>query len=83
MEENREGNGGPNPNDVLFKKLIQRELRSLNVQQENTTTAVAGAVDIVEAKGSRTVNGLETSTFTICTRIRPTLDDEISDQYGI
>jgi hypothetical protein len=31
-------------------------------------------LDLVEAKASNAANGLETSTFTVCMRVRPKLD---------
>ena len=53
-----------------FKLLINKALK-LN----NSTTTKAGTDELIEnvidAKATNSVNGLETSTFTICCRIRP------------
>lgn len=36
-------------------------------------------LNVVESKASNSHNGLETSTFTVCTRVRPLLGGELSD----
>ena len=62
-------------NQVAFISLIKKE-------QEIISNALAqapardGAVSLVEAKSMNSLFGLETSTFTICARVRPMLTFE-------
>ena len=42
----------------------------------------AGRIDVLAAKAGNASNGLETSTFTVCARIRPTLGDEADRADG-
>lgn len=40
------------------------------------------SLNIVEAKSSCSLHGLETSTFTVCARVRPLLKHELTDGTG-
>jgi hypothetical protein len=39
-------------------------------------------VDVVKSKAGVQVNGLETSTFTVCSRVRPILPHELEKEGG-
>ena len=55
-----------------FQTLILESTPSTLPPRESNLNAV-------EAKASNSTNGLETSTFTVCTRVRPLLGKELSD----
>jgi kinesin family protein 2/24 len=59
-----------------FTALIQRATPSLGPRALSATTVVAG-------KASDASNGLETSTFTVCSRVRPLLGDEVSARGSV
>jgi hypothetical protein len=54
-----------------FVELVSRAAPSREQQQARDPRVIA-------AKASDATNGLETSSFTVCTRIRPPLGDELS-----
>lgn len=49
---------------------------------DNPPRTMQGRVDVLAVKSANAVNGLETSTFTVCTRIRPTLGAEREQPEG-
>ena len=55
-----------------FQKLIMEVTPSTLAPRESN-------LNVVEAKASNSTNGLETSTFTVCTRVRPLLGRELAD----
>lgn len=53
-----------------FKALIEKATPSLTPRDSN--------LNIVESKTTNSQNGLETSTFTVCARVRPLLGQELT-----
>jgi len=71
------GSGIENFRD-FFEKAIAKEARVIKASatcEEKSTVAV----DVIQEKEKNAFNGLETSTFTVCTRIRPILPSDGTD----
>jgi kinesin family protein 2/24 len=58
-----------------FKTLISNSTPTLPSRDAN--------INVVESKASNSENGLETSTFTVCTRVRPLLGQELIAGGGV
>jgi hypothetical protein len=50
-----------------------------NSNENGCDAKIAEVINVLDVKARNAFNGLETSTFTVCTRIRPALD---SDNIG-
>lgn len=57
----------------FFEKAIAKEARGIKATCENESEI---AVDVIQEKEKNAFNGLETSTFTVCSRIRPILPSD-------
>eukprot|EP00560_Eucampia_antarctica_P008609 CAMPEP_0197825106 /NCGR_PEP_ID=MMETSP1437-20131217/2241_1 /TAXON_ID=49252 ORGANISM="Eucampia antarctica, Strain CCMP1452" /NCGR_SAMPLE_ID=MMETSP1437 /ASSEMBLY_ACC=CAM_ASM_001096 /LENGTH=648 /DNA_ID=CAMNT_0043424971 /DNA_START=53 /DNA_END=1999 /DNA_ORIENTATION=- len=57
---------------------LSSKFQSLIAQATPTLGSRQNDINIVESKASNSDNGLETSTFTVCTRVRPLLGHELS-----
>ena len=86
--------GSPTPQPVKARALRGKPVsRSIDECSSTFKDLIAEAtpvlsprdpgLNIVEAKTSNSMNGLETSTFTVCTRVRPLLGPELADCMAV
>jgi len=57
---------------------LSSKFKSLILQATPVLPSRDTSINVVESKASNSENGLETSTFTVCTRVRPLLGHELT-----
>jgi kinesin family protein 2/24 len=80
--------------EILMKNLIEKygplgspttlkadssTFQSLIAKATPTLPQRDSSLNVMETKVSNSINGLETSTFTVCTRVRPLLGSEVTE----